>query len=92
MMPIHYRTSPAQEKEKMEKYPYPSNEERLEPDLNKQKQKQEQEYSSSKEYAGDKTKEFDNPYNDSLDGYKKGGEVKVRGQGAAIKTKKCKIY
>lgn len=25
-------------------------------------------------------------------GYKMGGEVKVRGQGAAIKTKKCKIY
>jgi len=46
---------------------------------------------SSKEYAGDKTKEFDNPYNDSLDGYKAGGMVKVRGQGAARKTKGCKI-
>lgn len=70
-------------KEKPEKYP---NETGL------KKQEQEQEYSSSKEYAGDKTKEFDNPYNDSLDGYKAGGMVKVRGQGAVMKTKGCKIY
>lgn len=97
-MPSNYRTPTAREKAKLE-----SSRKRMEQGIQGEKDflskvsttmakaaRDDQKLAKEMYYSVPEEAREGEAYNYA--GYKKGGEVKVRGQGAVIKAKGCKIY